>query len=303
MRSAAERLQYQSLRDLCPKAFSVLIKIEIDINGKKYHNANGRRYHEEVNDMKERKLSTKEEKAFLDKYDASSYEHPSVTTDIVIFTLDPSDELNILLIKRGEYPYKDCWAIPGGFLRSGKESLDEAAARELKTETNIDNVYLKQLYTFGAPDRDPRTTVISVAYTALVPKDQLDIHAGDDAKDAKLFKIKYDVNGIIFYNDEVTITEADLAFDHSEIVKMAITRLRNRIDYEDDAFNLLRDKNEFTISELKRIHETIKNKSLDLPNFRKTFLRDYVSSGKVVDIEKTVISKGKPARLYKLIEE
>ncbi|SEW29619.1 8-oxo-dGTP diphosphatase [Ruminococcaceae bacterium KH2T8] len=253
--------------------------------------------------MKERKLSTKEEKAFLDKYDASSYEHPSVTTDIVIFTLDPSDELNILLIKRGEHPYKDCWAIPGGFLRSGKESLDEAAARELKTETNIDNVYLKQLYTFGAPDRDPRTTVISVAYTALVPKDQLDIHAGDDAKDAKLFKIKYDVNGIIFYNDEVTITEADLAFDHSEIVKMAITRLRNRIDYEDDAFNLLRDKNEFTISELKRIHETIKNKSLDLPNFRKTFLRDYVSSGKVVDIEKTVISKGKPARLYKLIEE
>ena len=252
--------------------------------------------------MAERKLVTKEEKAFLEKYDASSYERPSVTTDIVIFTLDPSDELNILLIKRGEHPYKDCWAIPGGFLRSGKESLDEAAARELKTETNIDNVYLKQLYTFGSPARDPRTTVISVAYMALVPKDQLDIHAGDDAKDAKLFKIKYDVNGIIFYNEEVTITEKDLAFDHSEIVKMGITRLRNRIDYEDDAFNLLRDKNEFTISELKRIHETIKNKSLDLPNFRKTFLRDYVSSGKVVDIEKTVISKGKPARLYKLIE-
>ena len=252
--------------------------------------------------MAERKLATKEEKAFLEKYDASSYERPSVTTDIVIFTLDPSDELNILLIKRGEHPYKDCWAIPGGFLRSGKESLDEAAARELKTETNIDNVYLKQLYTFGSPARDPRTTVISVAYMALVPKDQLDIHAGDDAKDAKLFKIKYDVNGIIFYNEEVTITEKDLAFDHIEIVKMGITRLRNRIDYEDDAFNLLRDKNEFTISELKRIHETINNKSLDLPNFRKTFLRDYVSSGKVVDIEKTVISKGKPARLYKLIE-
>ena len=134
--------------------------------------------------MAERKLATKEEKAFLEKYDASSYERPSVTTDIVIFTLDPSDELNILLIKRGEHPYKDCWAIPGGFLRSGKESLDEAAARELKTETNIDNVYLKQLYTFGSPARDPRTTVISVAYMALVPKDQLDIHAGDDAKDA-----------------------------------------------------------------------------------------------------------------------
>ena len=84
---------------------------------------------------------------------------------------------------------------------------------------------------------------------------------------------------------------------------MAITRLRNRIDYEDDAFNLLRDKNEFTISELKRIHETIKNRTLDLPNFRKTFLRDYVATGKVIDLNKTMVAKGKPARLYKYIEK
>ncbi len=83
---------------------------------------------------------------------------------------------------------------------------------------------------------------------------------------------------------------------------MAITRLRNRIDYEDDAFNLLKNKEEFTISELKRIHETIKNRTLDLPNFRKTFLRDYVSTGKVVDLNKTETSKGKPARLYKYLE-
>ncbi|MDO4876634.1 MAG: NUDIX hydrolase, partial [Oscillospiraceae bacterium] len=240
--------------------------------------------------------------AVLDKYDASKYERPSVSTDIVILTLDASDELNILLIKRGAYPYKDRWAIPGGFLAAGKESVDEAAARELKSETNIDNVYLKQLYTFGNPGRDPRTTVISVAYTALVPKHMLDIKAGDDAEDAKLFTIRYDVNGIIFENENTVITEDDLAFDHAEIIKMAITRLRNRIDYEDDAFNLLRDKNEFTISELKRIYETIKNRSLDLPNFRKTFLRDYVSTGKVIDLNKTESSKGKPARLYKYIE-
>ena len=221
----------------------------------------------------------------------------------MVLTLDSSDELSILLIKRGEYPFKGCWAIPGGFLQAGKESIDEAAARELKSETNIDNVYLKQLYTFGNPGRDPRTTVISVAYTALVPKHMLDIKAGDDAQDARLFKIKYDVNGIVFTNDGLTITESDLAFDHNEIIRMAITRLRNRIDYEDDAFSLLKNKNEFTISELKRIHETIKNRSLDLPNFRKTFLRDYVSSGKVKDLGKTVVSKGKPARLYTLIEE
>ncbi len=252
--------------------------------------------------MNKYKCTSNEEKAFLEKYDASKFERPSVTTDIVILTLDASDELNILLIKRGEYPYKDRWAIPGGFLAAGKESIDEAAARELKSETNIDNVYLKQLYTFGNPGRDPRTTVISVAYTALVPKHMLDIKAGDDADDAKLFAIKYDVNGIIFTNENTVITENDLAFDHAEIIKMAITRLRNRIDYEDDAFNLLRDKNEFTISELKRIYETIKNRSLDLPNFRKTFLRDYVSTGKVTDLNRTEVSKGKPARLYKYIE-
>ena len=98
------------------------------------------------------------------------------------------------------------------------------------------------------------------------------------------------------------IFESDLAFDHAEIIKMAITRLRNRIDYEDDAFNLLKDRNEFTISELKRIHETIKNRTLDLPNFRKTFLREYVATGKVVELNKTITSKGKPARLYKYIE-
>ena len=252
--------------------------------------------------MKTYKCTSKEEKAFLENYDVSKFERPSVTTDIVILTLDASDELNILLIKRGEYPYKDRWAIPGGFLAAGKESIDEAAARELKSETNIDDVYLKQLYTFGNLGRDPRTTVISVAYMALVPKHMLDIKAGDDAEDAKLFTIKYDVDGIIFTNENTVITEKDLAFDHTEIIKMAITRLRNRIDYEDDAFNLLRDKNEFTISELKRIYETIKNRSLDLPNFRKTFLRDYVSTGKVIDLNKTEVSKGKPARLYKYIE-
>ena len=252
--------------------------------------------------MRKNNRISKEEKEFLEQYDVTKFERPSVTADIVIFTLDDSDELNILLIKRGGFPYKDHWAIPGGFLEAGKESIDEAAARELKTETNIDNVYLKQLYTFGDPGRDPRTTVLSVAYTALVPKHKLNIKAGDDAKEAKLFTIKYDVNGIIFTNGNKVITESDLAFDHAEIIKMAITRLRNRIEYEDDAFNLLKDKNEFTISELKRIHETIKNKSLDLPNFRKSFLRDYVATGKVIDLNKTLISKGKPARLYKYID-
>ena len=241
-----------------------------------------------------------EEERFIKNYNANEYKKPSVTADIVVFTLDEDDDLNILLIKRKGYPFKDHWAIPGGFLQAEEESVDETAKRELYEETGIKDVFLKQLYTFSKPDRDPRTHVISVAYTALVPKSLLSIKAGDDAKDAKLFKIKYDVNGIIFYNDNVSFTEKDLAFDHADIIKTAITRLRNRIDYEDDALNLLKNPESFTISEVKKIYETIKNESLDLPNFRKMFLREYVATNKVVDSKQTLPTKGKPARLYRL---
>ena len=249
--------------------------------------------------MAEYKCNSPEEAEFLKNYDVSKYERPSVTADIVIFTIDEDDELNILLIRRGGYPYKGFWAIPGGFLDVGKESLDDAAVRELKEETNVDYAFLNQLYTFSSPDRDPRTTVISVAYTALVAKDSLNIKAGDDASDAGLFKITYDVNGLVFRNDNMVLTEDDLAFDHNKIIRTAILRLRNRIDYEPDAFNLLKDPKSFTISELKKIYETIKNKSLDLPNFRKSFLREYVATGKVTELEQTRNTKGRDAKLYR----
>ena len=251
--------------------------------------------------MQPYKCVTEDEAKFLKEYDASKYERPSVTADMVIFTLDEDDDLNILLIKRGGYPYKDRWAIPGGFLDVGKESLDDAAARELKEETNVEGVFLNQLYTFGDPNRDPRTTVVTVAYMALVPKQALNISAGDDANDAKLFKITYDVNGIILKSNDTIVYESALAFDHADIIKLAINRLRNRIDYTDDAFNLLKDKNCFAISELKKIYEAIKNKSLNLSNFHTMFLREYVKSGKAVELEQTRITKGKPTRLYKYI--
>ncbi len=247
------------------------------------------------------KCTSEDERVFLKNYDASKYERPSVTADIIVFTIDDDDALSLLLIRRGGYPYKGYWAIPGGFLNAGAESIDEAAARELRDETNVDHAFLQQLYTFGNPGRDPRTTVISVAYTALIPKNELHIKAGDDASEAALFKIKYDIGGIVFYNDRNTITEAELAFDHAEIIRTAITRLRNRIDYEPDAFSLLKDKEAFTISELKRIYETIKNTTLDLPNFRKTFLRNYVETGRVEALDTTAATRGRSARLYRFI--
>lgn len=252
----------------------------------------------------EKKYMSAEEQEFIKNYKADAFERPSVTADIVVFTLDEDDDLNLLLIRRKGFPYKNHWAIPGGFLEVGKESIDDTAKRELYEETglNINNIYLKQLYTFGNPDRDPRTHVISVAYTALIPKSQLDICAGDDASDARLFKIRYDVNGILFVNDTVSLDESQLAFDHADIVRTAITRIRGRIDYEPDAFDLLKNKSEFTIYELKRIHESIKNTTLDTANFRKSFIRNYVNTGLVVDLNRKRAETGKKAtELYSYV--
>ena len=249
-----------------------------------------------------RKRCSKEELEFLNSYDPDKYPKPSVTADIVILTMDEEDDLCILLIKRGGFPYKDHWAIPGGFLETGKESIDEAAARELYEETGLKDIPLTQLYTFGKPDRDPRMHVVSVVYTALLPKSALSFKAGDDAADAKLFKIRYDIDGLLLVNSSDRITREDLAFDHADIVQLAIKRLRNRIDYEPDAFALLKDPSSFTIYELKRIYESIKNRSLDTANFRKSFMRNYVSAGTVRDRkEKREDSGRKAAELYEYI--
>src|SRR5262245_2898363 len=111
------------------------------------------------------------------------YPRPSVTVDLVIFTI-ADDNLKVLLIRRGIEPFKACWALPGGFVAID-ESLEEAAARELKEEVGVTNVYLEQLYTFGDPGRDPRGRVISVAYFALIDAERQRIVAASDADDAQ----------------------------------------------------------------------------------------------------------------------
>ena len=248
---------------------------------------------------------SEEEREFIRQYRADAYERPSVTADIVVFTLDEEDALNILLIQRKGFPYKDHWAIPGGFLDVNRESIDDTARRELREETGLalDSSCLRQLYTFGRPDRDPRTHVVSVAYTALIPKAQLKLQAGDDAGDARLFRIRYDVGGMLFESDGLTIGETQLAFDYAMIIRTAITRIRGRIDYEPDAFWLLKDRSEFTIYELKRIYESIKNTELDTANFRKSFIRNYVNTGRVIDLQRKRRETGKkPTELYAYVE-
>ncbi|MGV8119345.1 MAG: NUDIX domain-containing protein [Vulcanimicrobiota bacterium] len=212
-------------------------------------------------------------------YDPSKYEHPSVTVDIVIFTVQDND-LKILLVKRKYWPYKDRWAIPGGFVKM-KESLEDAAKRELYEETLVKDVYLEQLHAFGDPRRDPRTRVITIAYFALIKSEDLRIQPDSDTKEVRWFSVK---------------KLPKLAFDHDKIVSYALEKLRNRVVYSDTAFQLLPAL--FTLTELQNIHELVLDRELDKRNFRRKILM----LGVVEETEE-IRHEGRhrPARLYRFV--
>ncbi len=176
-------------------------------------------------------------------------EKPQVAVDMVVFTII-NDRLSILLIRRGVKPFKDQWALPGGRVNKN-EPLETAAARELREETGLKNIYLEQLYTFGAPFRDPRGRVISIAHFALIEK-ALETHPDTDAQAANWFPIK---------------KLPKLAFDHKKIVSYALKRLRWKLEYTNIASNLL--PRHFILSELRKVYEVILGKQLDKRNFRK----------------------------------
>jgi 8-oxo-dGTP diphosphatase len=177
-------------------------------------------------------------------------ERVHVTVDIVIFTISP-DGLNVLLVRRGVPPFEGRWAIPGGFVRDA-ESLEAAALRELEEETGVRDVYLEQLYSFGDPGRDPRGRVITVAYYALIAGDRPAPTAGSDAAAARWWP---------------TVELPPLAFDHDAILKYAIERLRNKLEYTTVGFQLLPRK--FTLTQLQRVYEAILDRRLDKRNFRR----------------------------------
>lgn len=178
------------------------------------------------------------------------YPRPALTTDCVIFGFDESD-LKVLLIERGFEPYKGKWAFPGGFLNMD-EDAETGAKRELLEETGLKEIYIEQLYTFSTVDRDPRGRVISVVYFALVSlKDNMPI-AGDDAKKAEWFPIN---------------NMPDLAFDHKDVFKMALQRLKGKIRYQPIGFELLPEK--FTFPDLEHLYEVILETKIDRRNFRK----------------------------------
>lgn len=212
-----------------------------------------------------------------DAYDPSAFDRPSVTVDVAIFSLVEED-LRILLVKRRERPFADFWALPGTFIGMD-ESLDDAATRALAAKTGVEDVYTEQLYTFGRPDRDPRTRVITVAYFALVPfmavQSKPDT-AGTNVDWASVFDLPV------------------LAFDHAEIVDYALTRLRYKLEYTAVGFQLLPDV--FTLTELQKAYEIILSEQLDKRNFRRKILSADIleETGK-----KRKEGEGRPAKLYR----
>ncbi|MFK7818458.1 MAG: NUDIX domain-containing protein [Planctomycetaceae bacterium] len=205
------------------------------------------------------------------------YARPALTVDCVVFGLD-DDDLKLLLIQRDLEPFAGKWAFPGGFVDVG-EAIDDAARRELQEETGLSRVFLEQLYTFGAPDRDPREHVVSVAHYALVRLSDHRVQAATDARNAGWFAI-----------DDVP----PLAFDHQKILKVAHERLRNKVRYQPIGFELLPPK--FPLRSLQHLYEVILERPLDKRNFRKKILSMDVLE-ELDEIETDVAHRA--ARLYR----
>ena len=180
------------------------------------------------------------------------YPRPAVTTDCVIFGYD-GKELKVLLIERGIEPFKGCWAFPGGFLNMDEDAL-AGARRELKEETGLEDAFIEQFHTFSEPGRDPRGRVITIAHYALVKIQE--VEGGDDAALARWFPI-----------GEVP----PLAFDHDRILRMAMSRLKERIHFEPVGFELLPDV--FTMPQLQNLYEAILEVHFDRRNFASKMLK------------------------------
>ena len=265
------------------------------------------------------------EKHFLAHYNQSEYPRPSVTVDIVIFTVADvmgdnyrklsEKELRILLIKRGGHPYIGQWALPGGFVNPD-ETVGEAASRELAEETGISGGHLEQLYTFSNPKRDPRTWVISCAHMALIDNEQQNLKAGSDADDARWFVVKTESKDnnikLLLLNEDTDLTavvgtqsdgadiqiieNSGLAFDHAAIIACAINRLRAKLEYTELAFSLVGEK--FTLTQLQQVYEAILGKPLYKAAFRRK-VKDLVTETD----EYTQNAGHRPSQLFMRREE
>ena len=266
----------------------------------------------------------KTEEEFLKDYDSSQFEKLSMTADILIVSVSSTNtdnyrktdkkNMSVLLVKREDYPYKEKWCLPGGFLDPKTETLEQCANRVLKRETNLSNIYLEQLYTFDAIDRDPRMRIVSTAFVALIDKNKLT----DTVKNASWFDVtlleeKKDKVDIVLDNgvdtisitikktlrehttdryDYHTVKNDSLAFDHDRVILAGLERIKNKINYTDIVFNMMPEY--FTLGELQQVYEVILNKKLLDPAFRR------IIANKVEKTERMKTGEGhRPSYLFR----
>ena len=285
---------------------------------------------------------SQQEKEYLRQYDISEYERPSLTADIAVFAItslpdagdyrkEPQQRLSILLIRRGIFPYKDFYALPGGFAVPGEE-LEETALRELKEETSVDSAFLEPFGVFSAPGRDPRGWIVSQGFLALVDEKKCKICAGTDAQGAAWFRINVECEELKKYvkkesaqiqtlyrlklengikelsavveetrdfsrHHEKTvykIIDSDqIAFDHAQIIVQAFKALQEKTEQSGRiVFDLMPEQ--FTLYSLQEAHEIILGKKLLTPNFRRKI------APFVTETQEVVTGGGhRPAKLFK----
>jgi|SRR6185369_4379640 8-oxo-dGTP diphosphatase len=207
---------------------------------------------------------------FLKDYDPAAFERPSVAVDLVLLGLQKG-RLSALLLHRNQHPFAGRWALPGGFVGID-EALDTAAERVLHEKAGIAQAHLEQLYTFGAVDRDPRMRIITVAWLALLTEDAF---ATALAANPALQPAAIEVPRATNTGGSVRLLSPKggalpIAFDHADILALAILRLRGKLDYSDVGFALLPEL--FTLRQLQDVHEAILGTTLNKPAFRRRML-------------------------------
>jgi len=214
-------------------------------------------------------------------YDPSDFPAVAVTVDLVVFTIRDG-ALAVLLVRRGIEPGAGRWALPGGFVRPD-EDLDAAARRELDEETGLGTarLHLEQLASYGAPQRDPRMRVVTVAYLCLTPDPTTPV-AGGDAAD-------------VAWTAVADLDETDLAFDHHRILVDGLQRARAKLEYTPVATSFC--PAEFTVADLRRVYEIVWNTTLDARNFHRKVTG---TEGFLLPTDRTTVNPdgGRPARLY-----
>jgi len=220
------------------------------------------------------------EAEYLNQYRIHDYDIPLTTVDMAIFTVREG-MLHVLLVKRAQFPSKGHWALPGGFVDIHHDNtIDDTARAKLAEKTGIDTPYLEQVQTVGSHNRDPRGWAITVVYFALIASEHMHINASEHSEEIRWMPLK-------------ALDDLNLAFDHSDILRLCLARLKDKVQYTSLPIHLLPD--EFTLSELQYIFELLLDKPLEKKSFRRRILDAAI-------IEETGTMKPgsrRPAKLYR----